>query len=337
MSRARSVKLVLLSVVICGVVAGVAVAASSPTVVTGKATKVGQAGATLTGTVKPNGSATAYNISYGPTTAYGLATATRSVGSSATKTVAVRQRVTGLIPGTVYHYRVNALNRAGVSVGADRTFTTKGHPPAAVITGGAVNVGKTTATPTGTINPEGAATSWQVQYGTTTAYGTASFTQTLPAGTAAVPVSVVLTGLAPGTLFHYRVVAAHGPKVYSYGADATFFTEPTKRPKPTLIAHTGHSPDRHPPYHFTTGGHLSGATSIPSPWRCAGNVGVRYYNGRRQVAFVVAPIGPDCHFSAPATFRRLHGRGPVRLRVRADYRGTGYLAPAQRFNRVTAG
>lgn len=337
MSRVRSVKLVLLSVVICGAVAGVAVAASSPTVVTGKATKITQTAATVTGSVKPNGSATAYSVSYGPTTAYGATTASRSAGSSATKTVSISQRIAGLVPGTVYHYRVNALNRGGVSVGADRTFRTKGHPPAAVITGGAINVGKTTATPTGAINPEGEATTWQVQYGTTTAYGIASFSQTLPAGTAAVPVSVALTGLAPGTLFHYRVVAAHGGKFYSYGSDQAFFTEPSKRPKPTLIAHTGPSPDRHSPYRFTTGGHLSGARSIPAPWRCAGNVGVRYYNGRRQLAFVVAPVGPDCHFSAPAEFRRLHGRGPVKVKVRVDYRGTGYLAPAQRFNRVTAG
>ena len=74
-------------------------------------------------------------------------------------------------------------------VGADRTFTTTGHPPAAVVTGAAVNVGKTVATPTGVINPEGAATTWVVQYGLTPAYGIAELRQTLVGVTSPLSVS----------------------------------------------------------------------------------------------------------------------------------------------------
>lgn len=337
MRRAHALKLLVLSVVLCGALPGVALGAASPTVATLGATNVTTSTAVLTAHVIPNGRRTTYAFAYGPTSAYGAATATRSAGAG-TKVVAVSQTVTGLTPGTVYHYRINAVNASGAAVGADRTFTTKGHPPAAVVTGGPASVGKTVATVTGTINPEGAITSWAVQYGLSPAYTAQSLGQAnLAAGAEPLAVSAGLSGLAPGTLFHYRIVAYHGATVASAGGDATFFTEPSRRPKPRLIAHTGPSRDRRSPYSFTTTGRLAGAGSIPVPQRCAGNVGIRYYNGRRQLAFVVAPVGPDCRFSAPASFRRLHGRGPVRLRVHVDYRGTGYLTAAVRTDHVTAG
>ncbi|HZE06962.1 MAG TPA: hypothetical protein VE127_17170, partial [Solirubrobacteraceae bacterium] len=208
---------------------------------------------------------------------------------------------------------------------------------AAVVTGSAVNVGRTVATPTGVINPEGQATNWVIQYGLTPSYGFETFAQTLGPVTTPVPVSAQLAGLAPRTLFHYRVVGFHGSSVVSAGADATFFTEPVRRPKARLSAHTRPGRDRRAPYTFTTTGRLGGAAGIPAPQRCAGNVGVRYHNGHHQLAFVVAPVGSDCRFSVSASFRRLHGRRPARLRVTVDYRGTPYVAPANRVDHVTAG
>jgi hypothetical protein len=335
--RSRRVPRLLGVTVIAGIVmAGVAGAAASPTVTTGAATKVTNTAAVLAGHVTPNGAATDYLFSYGPTTAYGTNTAGRSAGSGTTS-VAVTQKITGLTPGTVYHYRLTAINPSGTATGADRTFTTAGHPPAAVVTGSPVNVGKTVATPTAVINPEGAVTSWVIQYGVTGGYGFETFSQTLAPGATAVPVSAQLTGLAPGTLFHYRAVAYHGANIVSAGADATFFTEPSRRPVPRLSAHTRPGVDRRSPYTFTTAGGLSGAGWIPAGQRCAGNVGVRYYNGRHQLAFAVAPVAGNCRFSATTSFRHLHGRAPVALSITVDYRGTGYLAPAKRVDHVTGG
>lgn len=331
----RTLKLLAVSGVALGSITGIAAAASSPTVVTGAPTSVNATRAVLHGRVNPNGLATQYVFSYGPTVAYGVNTVVHAVGHGA-KGVDVARAVTGLTPGTVYHYRISAVNRAGTGVGADRTFTTTGHPPAAVVTGGPINVGKTSATITGSINPNGATTSYQIQYGPTTAYGYATFAVPLAALTTPVPVSVPLGGLAPRTLFHYRVVAFHG-STSSAGADATFFTEPWSRPKPQLTAHTTPSRDKRSPYTFTTSGGLRGGGFIPAPQRCTGNVGVRYYNGRHQLAFVVAPVSSDCRFSVPATFRRLHGRGPARLRVNVDFRGNGYLQPGIATDHVTAG
>ena len=331
----RTLQVLVLSLVAGSLSTGVAFAASSPTVATGAATKIGDSSVVLNGTINPNGHGTQYSFTYGPTTAYGATTATGKL-KAGTKAVAVTRTVGGLLPGTTYHYRITAANSGGLVVGADRTFTTTGHPPASVITGGAVNVGKTVATPTGVINPEGATTSWVVQYGLTPSYGLENFPGTLPALTTPVTVSALLPGLAPATLFHYRIVAYHG-NVPSVGADATFFTEPARRPTPKMTAHTSPGRDRRSPYAFTTSGSLGGAGFIPAAQRCTGNVGVRFFNGRRQLAFVVAPVQPNCRFAVGASFRRLHSRGPAHLRVTVDFRGNGYIAPAKRVDHVTAG
>jgi hypothetical protein len=335
----RTPKLLVAAVVIAAFVAGVAgvaVAASSPTVVTATATNVTETTAVLNGRIIPNGSTTDYVFSYGPTTAYGAVTPAHSAGAGI-KTVDVARVVTGLTPGTVYHYRISASNGAGSGTGADRTFTTTGHPPAAVVTGGTINVGTTVATPTGSINPEGALTSWVVEYGLSTAYGYETQSADLAGVEQPLAVSALLAGLSPETLFHYRIVAYHGTSVISTGADATFFTEPATRLKPNLSAHTSPSRAKRSPYTFTTSGTLGGAGAIPALQRCSGNVGIRFYNGRRQLAFVVAPVGTDCHFSVAATFRRLFGKGVVPLKVRVDYRGNGYVAPATRTDHVAAG
>jgi phosphodiesterase/alkaline phosphatase D-like protein len=332
----RTLQVLVLSGVIGGAIAGVALAAATPGVTTGTATNRADTSAVLNARINPNGSKTNYFFQVGPTTAYGITTAVHSAGAG-TKAVDISRTVTGLTPGTIYHYRVVADNGAGTSVGNDRTFTTTGHPPAAVITGGAVNVGSTSATPTGVINPEGATTTWVVQYGTTSAYGLQNFPGTLAGVTTPVSVSATLSGLAPATLFHYRIVAFHGASVISAGADATFFTEPAKRPVPRMTAHTSPGRDRRSPYSFTTSGSLSGAGFIPSAQRCSGNVGIRYFNGRRQVAFVVSPVGSDCKFSATASFRRLRGKAPAALKITVDFRGNGYIAPVNRVDHVTAG
>ncbi len=332
----RTLQVLVLSLVIGTSIAGVALAATSPSASTGGATKVGNTTAVLNGAVNPNGHATVYQFVYGPTTAYGGAGTLHKINSG-TKAVAVSATITGLTPGTTYHYRLNASSAGGAVGGADRSFTTTGHPPAAVVTGGAVSVGKTVATPTGVINPEGATTTWTIQYGLTTTYGVQIFAGTLPALTTPLTVSAPLTGLAPATLFHYRIVAYHGASIVSAGADATFFTEPAKRPVPRMTAHTSPGRDRRSPYAFTTSGSLGGAGFIPAAQRCTGNVGVRFHNGRHQLAFVVAPVQADCRFSVGASFRKLHGRGRARLKVTVDFRGNGYIAPVNRVDHVTAG
>ncbi|HET9102365.1 MAG TPA: fibronectin type III domain-containing protein [Solirubrobacteraceae bacterium] len=315
--------------------AGIAMAASTPSVTAESASAIGNFSATLTATIDPNGSATGYVFQYGTTSAYGLSTKSHTL-KGGTKPVAVHVTVTGLTPGTVYHFHVAALNGAGTTSGQDRTFTTTGPPPAAVVTGPAVNVGRTIATATGSINPQGAPTTWEVRYGTTTNYTVQTIAPNdLAAVSTSLPVSILLNGLAPGTLFHYQVVGYHEGGVTSYGADQTFFTEPSTRPKPSLSARTTPSRSRHKPYSYTTSGSLGGARNIPASAKCNGSVALKYYIGSRKIGNENGPVGSDCKFSVPNAFRHIHA--PARITIKIHFNGNGYLTAANKTNTVTAG
>jgi hypothetical protein len=332
----RSLKLLAAVLGTAAAITGVAVAASSPTVLTRPARFIAQTGAVLRGAVNPNGNQTGYVFDYGLTPAYGLTTTSHSAGQG-TKPRSVNAFVSGLLPGTIYHYRIAALNKNGAAYGGDRRFRTTGHPPASVITGPAVNVGKNDATPTGSINPQGKATTWSVVYGLSTAYTSQTLGQTqLAAVNAPLPVSAQITGLAPGKLYHYQIVAKNGP-VSSAGGDQTFFTLPGFRRKPTMTTRTSPKHATRRPYVFTTGGTLHGANFVPSYLRCTGRVGIRYYNGRHQVAFVLVQVGSNCKFSTPVSFGHLINGGSTNLQVKIFFRGNPYLRQVEKTDHITLG
>jgi phosphodiesterase/alkaline phosphatase D-like protein len=214
-----------------------AATAAAPTATTGPVSAVGGTTATLSGTVNPGGQATTWQFEYGPTTSYGTKTTARNAGSG-TAAADVSADLTGLTPGTRYHYRLTATNAAGTARGADGIFSTA--PPPAAVTGAASDVTPTAATVAGSVDPNGLSTTWFVEFGTSTSYGTRTDTGTIAGGTAAVPVTVRLTGLQPGRTYHYRVVATTEAGT-SRGADRTFVTiaPPTARTDPaTLIGPT---------------------------------------------------------------------------------------------------
>src|SRR5689334_9862903 len=76
-------------------------------------------------------------------------------------------------------------------------------------TGPATAIGATTATVTGSVVPGGQSTSWYVQYGTSTSYGSKTATATAGSGTATVNITSNLSGLKAGATYHYRVVATN--------------------------------------------------------------------------------------------------------------------------------
>jgi len=86
--------------------------------------------ALLTGSVDPRGSATTWHFDYGTTTSYGLTTMPRSAGAGfGAQPIGVT--VSNLSPGTTYHFRLVASNRAGTTYDGDMAFST----PAAVAIG----------------------------------------------------------------------------------------------------------------------------------------------------------------------------------------------------------
>jgi hypothetical protein len=328
----RTITIVATALAATGVLAGTAAAAVSPTVKTEAAASIKETSAVLHASVNPQGSNTSYQFQYGLTNAYGASTALKSAGHGS-KSVEVKDVVASLIPGTPYHFRIVATNAGGTSVGDDHVFTTAGHPPAVATTGPATLVGKNSATLTGTINPNGEATSWAFQYGLTTSYGLQTSGGVLPALTTPQTVAIQVPGLASATWFHYRLVAYHGATP-SIGADAAFFTMPSPAPVPKVRRFTSPLKDRKRPYKFTTHGSLTVPRSIPKQFACVGNVQVRYFLGHKQVLGDVTPLSPTCGYSSTVSFRHFQGTRKQRhvktqkLVVVVHWSGNGYLAKA---------
>ena len=85
------------------------------------ATNGSETGATLKGTIDPEGSETKYHFEYGTTITYGSKTAEVSAGSG-TANLEESSAITGLTAGTTYHYRIVASSSGGTTDGADQVF-----------------------------------------------------------------------------------------------------------------------------------------------------------------------------------------------------------------------
>jgi hypothetical protein len=191
-----------------------------PDVATGAATSISASGATLNGTVDPNGRSTTYYFDYGTSTSYGTKTGSKSAGS-ATSAQAASAGVSGLVAGRTYHFRIVATSDAGTTIGKDATFTTSSAPT--VATGDASSITPTTATLHGTVTPNGLSTTWWFDYGTSTGYGSKTSSHGAGSGTAARGASLGIKSLRAGTTYHYRLVAQNS-KGRVAGADRTFTT-----------------------------------------------------------------------------------------------------------------
>src|SRR5581483_2448341 len=205
-SGAMCARTLLAVLVGCLSLPGAALAASAPAAVTGAVTTFSDTSATVTGTVNPNGQTTTWHFDYGTSTSYGSSTPATAAGSG-TANANVSATITGLVPGTTYHYRFVAANASGTTAGGDGVFTTSGTPAPAVVTAPASGLASTSATLNGSVNPNGRATTWYFEYGTSTAYGSRTPSQNAGAGTTAVNVSAPAGGLRTGVAYHFRLVA----------------------------------------------------------------------------------------------------------------------------------
>jgi trimeric autotransporter adhesin len=206
--------------------------ANAPIATTLDASAITTSGATLNGTVNPNGNAVTARFVYGLTDTYGNNTdlvpfAPTNSAQPLTATIG------GLLPNTVYHFRV-VIN--GNITGADQTFRTATLPTAAptVTTSAASGTGATTATLNGTVNPNGLATTARFHYGTTTAYGSQTDIINIPAGSSAVPVSANISGLTPNETYHFRLVA-NNSNGEGTGADVSFVTSDNPPSAPSVV------------------------------------------------------------------------------------------------------
>ena len=194
------------------------------TVVTNSASNVGNTTATLNGTLTVLGNASSATVSfqYGTTTAYGSTMA--GTPSTLSAAGAFSANLTGLTVGTTYHFRTEAVAGTTTVYGADQSFvTTGGSTPPTVSSVAATNVSSTWATLNGNVSNLGSAASDTVSfdYGTTTSYGS-NITAVPSPMTAAGSFNINLTGLTPGTVYHYRAKATGNGT--TNGSDQQFTT-----------------------------------------------------------------------------------------------------------------
>lgn len=238
-------------------------------------------GATLEATIYPYGLDTHYHFEYGSTTSYGTSVPMPEgdVGSEPyPAAVQEHQTISALATGTTYHFRVVASNSMGTTTSADVQFTTTATAPtvtdeAAVEVAGGFEL-------KGSVNPNGSATSYQFEYGTSIAYGSKipSPEESVGSGNVAVPVAKTVTGLLPNTLYHFRLAARHPGSSAVFTADRTFMTPtpPPSAPVATVEAPqtivNGYrlkgeiNPDSlETTYHFEFGTSTAYGTNLPVP------------------------------------------------------------------------
>ncbi|HBH87338.1 MAG TPA: hypothetical protein DDY17_07045 [Syntrophaceae bacterium] len=200
-----------------------------PTVTTDAATNVTFSSATLIGTVNPNGMKTSVCFYYGPGSD-GVNTRRQDVGSG-TNPLSVSAGVSTLQPGTTYYYRIEASSFGGTVSGPQMSFTTPALSPI-VTTDDATNIANKTATLNGTINPNETNVSYYFQWGPNdnpSAHKT--YSKSAGSGSTPVKVSTTVSGLKPGTTYHYTILTDYNYRIsgvesrgQTSGGNKTFIT-----------------------------------------------------------------------------------------------------------------
>ena len=204
-----------------------------PIVTTGGATGITASGATLNGTVNANGSLTTVTFEYGLNTGYGNTVSGVPGTVSGNTGTAVSAAISGLQPGTLYHFRAKGVNSNGTTNGNDNTFTTLALAPTAV-TNPATNVTLSSAQLNGTVTANGGSSTVTFDWGLTTGYGSsiAAIPGTVT-GNSSTNVMANLTGLTSMTTYHYRVHAVNSIGT-TLGLDQSFYTCVSPSPAGTL-------------------------------------------------------------------------------------------------------
>ena len=193
-----------------------------PTVVTETPSNVSETAMTLQGTVNPEGEpVTECYFEYGTEPGkYTNKVACEQEPKTLVGTAAlpVSRTLTGLPAAGVRSVRLVAANANGALPAVGVTIS---HPT----TAGASfsNVSVIAATFSAQVDPEGLATKYHVEYGTSTSYGASTPEENIGDAYQGVAVRVDLTGLQPGTQYHLRVVATNELGTID-GPDVTFST-----------------------------------------------------------------------------------------------------------------
>ena len=186
-----------------------------PSIDSQSAEPIAKTTATLDAQINPFGAETTYHFEYGATESYGTSTGDKTLAAGWGDQAASAE-LSGLTSGATYHYRVIATNALGGPVaGADQTFTAVPAATFKTVYGVeaiyADGLTSSSATLHAEVNPLGDATTYHFEYGPTEAYGSSIPVPdgSVGEGSELVAVSQRISGLAAGTVFHFRVVASN--------------------------------------------------------------------------------------------------------------------------------
>jgi hypothetical protein len=130
--------------------------------------------------------------------------------------------ISSLDASSLYYFRAKAVNTAGTSYGATKSFTTGATSAPTMTTQDATGLQLKGATLNGVVTADGgeAVTAW-FEWGLTTSYGTS--TPSISGLSTSSTFYYGLTGLEPSTTYHYRAIGQNSAGI-GYGADKTFAT-----------------------------------------------------------------------------------------------------------------
>jgi uncharacterized protein (TIGR02145 family) len=127
----------------------------------------------------------------------------------------------GLVPETIYHFRIIAVNAVGTKYGEDMEFTTFGGKPTIASCSFSV-ISATSGILRGIVNPNYMTTVVTFEYGTSTSYGTSiSASESPVTGGINTSVNANISGLVYGITYHFRVKAVNELGI-TYSGDKEF-------------------------------------------------------------------------------------------------------------------
>lgn len=177
----------------------------------------------LVATINPNYVSTSVFFEFGTTPNYGSSVTASGSPVNGNNEITIFQDIYSLVPGTIYHYRVRAVNSLGTTYSEDKTFRTLGDPPM-VTSLTSSNVTTSSARVSASVNANFVSTTVTVEFGTSDTYSNSvTATQNPVTGNTGVSVSADIQSLLPGTVYHYRVKAVNSLGT-TYSEEKTFKT-----------------------------------------------------------------------------------------------------------------